>query len=265
MSINELSRIIEIINKLHDPQKGCPWDLKQTHKTLLPYLIEESYEFIDAVDSGDIKLMEEEIGDVLLQVLHHCTMAEKNKEFNIYSVCKKLSDKMIRRHPHVFGDNPQSLTPEEVTHRWQELKASEKSKNDDFQMSFKLTHFPALESAYRIGKKSTTVNFDWSDYYQVMSKIEEEWQEVKTELPPGGNFNKSRVQEEIGDLLFSVAQLARHLDLNPEECLKEANKKFIRRFQKVETKLKNQKIDIDKTSQEELEKIWTDVKNEERN
>lgn len=264
METKEIERIIEILRKLHDPIDGCPWDLKQNHQTLLPYLIEECYEFIDAVEKKDYALMEEEIGDVLLQVLHHCTMAEKNAKFNLNSVAEKLSEKMIRRHPHVFEKSDLKLTPEQVSQKWQELKHQEKSQNEEYVMSEKLLHFPALESSFKIGKKSTSINFDWSDYHQVIGKVEEEWQEVKSELPPGTGYNKDRVKEEIGDLLFSVAQLARHLELNPEECLKEANKKFIRRFQKIESKLKSNKKNLKDTTQEELEYLWTSVKDEEK-
>ena len=194
MSHSELLRCIEVIEKLRDPIKGCPWDLEQTHESLLKYLIEETYEFIEATELKDPKLMEEELGDVLLQILLHSTIAQ------------------------------------ETTKEKGEKK---------YSIDTKFLHAPALEAAFKIGTKSTTVNFDWQDYYQVISKVEEEWQEVKEELPPGGKFNSDRVKEEIGDLLFSVAQLARHLNLNPEECLKDANKKFIKRFQKVEDIVKS--------------------------
>jgi MazG family protein len=262
MEQNEIDRVIQVIKTLHDPQKGCPWDLKQTHRSLLPYLIEEAYEFIDSVEQSDSHLMEEEIGDVLLQVLHHCALGEKNHQFSIYSVAKKLADKMIHRHPHVFNPTNKKLTADEVTEKWRALKAREKSLI--YHMDKKLLHFPSLESAYRIGKKSTELNFDWSNYHQVVHKVEEEWQEVKSELPPGDFINKDRVKEEIGDLLFSVAQLARHLDLNPEECLKMANEKFIKRFQKIEDKLKQNNKTPQNSTQEELEELWTMVKSDER-
>ena len=259
MSHPELERSIEVIKKLHHPTEGCPWDLEQTHQSLLKYLIEESYEFIEAVETGDPKLMEEEIGDVLLQVLHHATMGEKNGFFNLESISKRLADKMVKRHPHVFGDK-KGITAEQVTANWKDIKAEEKKNEKKYTITRKLLHAPALEGSFRIGEKSTTVNFDWDDYYQVMMKVEEEWQEVKEELPPGGQFNKERVKEEIGDLLFSVAQLARHLGVNPEESLREANLKFIKRFQKVEDMVNASHRKMGEVSQSELEELWVKVK-----
>ena len=262
MNHPELIRCIEVIARLRHPTKGCPWDLEQTHETLLKYLIEESYEFIEATELKDSKMMEEELGDVLLQILLHSKIAAETKTFNLESVAKTLADKIIRRHPHVFGDEIGELSSEQVVANWKEIKKNEKGPKK-YSIDTKFLHAPALETSFKIGQKSTTVNFDWEDYYQVMSKVEEEWQEVKEELPPGGKFNKARVKEEIGDLLFSVAQLARHVDLNPEECLRDANRKFINRFQRVEDKVKALGKNLEETSQVELEKIWVEVKKDE--
>ena len=259
MNYPELIRCIEVIQKLRHPKEGCPWDLEQTHETLLKYLIEEAYEFIEATELKDPKMMEEELGDVLLQILLHSTIGAENNSFNLESVAKTLADKIIRRHPHVFGDQSNQISSQEVLSNWQQIKIQEKGAKK-YSIDTKYLHAPALESAYKIGKKSTSVNFDWEDYYQVVAKVEEEWQEVKEELPPGGKYNKERVKEEIGDLLFSVAQLARHLDLNPEECLRDANRKFIGRFQKVEDVIKSQGRTLEQTAQPELEKIWVEVK-----
>lgn len=260
MKYSEVERSIEVIKKLHHPTEGCPWDLQQTHESLLKYLIEESYEFIEACEKRDPKLMQEELGDVLLQVLHHATLAEKAGQFNLEDVARNLSEKMIRRHPHVFGEKEQNLTPDEVVANWKDIKLAEKKDQKKHSIENKLLHAPALESAFRIGDKSTALNFDWEDYYQVMGKVEEEWQEVKEELPPGGKYNQERVKEEIGDLLFSVAQLARHIGVNPEECLKEANKKFIKRIQKVEDLVTESGKTMKEMPQSELEKLWVKVK-----
>lgn len=260
MSYPELERCIGVIKALRHPLKGCPWDLEQTHESLLKYLIEEAYEFVDAVESKNPKMMEEEIGDVLFQVLLHTSMGEEKGSFNLETSAKKLADKLIRRHPHVFkssGDD--RLTPDEVIENWKNIKTQEKGPQK-YSIDEKLLHAPALESSYKIGKKSTSVNFDWENYAQVLGKVEEEWQEVKEELPPTGKYNKDRVREEIGDLLFSVAQLARHLDINPEECLRDANKKFIKRFQKVEDRVASTGGKVEQTPQAELEKLWVEVK-----
>jgi MazG family protein len=260
MRYPEVERAIAVIKKLHHPTEGCPWDLEQTHQSLLKYLIEEAYEFIEAAELNDPKMMEEEIGDILLQVLHHTAMAEANGTFNLESVAKEMSDKMIRRHPHVFGDGSKDLSPDEVVSNWREIKKEEKKDQKKYSIEKKLLFAPALESAFQIGKKSTTVNFDWENHLQVVGKVEEEWQEVKEELLPTGQFNRERVKEEIGDLLFSVAQLARHLDLNPEECLRDANKKFIKRFQAVEDLVMSEGKTMAETSQAKLEELWTKVK-----
>ncbi len=259
MAHPELERCIEVIKQLRHPTEGCPWDLEQTHRTLLRYLVEESYEFIEATEAGDPKLMEEEIGDVLLQVLLHSTIAEEHGAFTLESVARKLADKIVRRHPHVFDRRGSQISTEEVVENWKGIKLKEKGEKK-YAVDTKLLQAPALESAFRIGEVSRTVNFDWSDYQQVVFKVEEEWQEVKEELPPGGQYNRARVKEEVGDLLFSVAQLARHLGLNPEECLREANKKFIGRFQKVEDLVRGQGKTLQKTPQSELEELWVRVK-----
>ena len=258
MSHPELEKCIEVVKALRHPQTGCPWDLQQTHQSLLKYLIEEAYEFVEAVEKNDPKLMEEEIGDVLFQVLLHTSMGEETGSFSLESSAKNLSEKLIRRHPHVF-QTEEKLTPDEVLVNWQKIKIEEKGERP-YSIDEKYLHAPALESANKIGKKSTTVNFDWENYQQVLGKVEEEWQEVKEELPPGGQYNRERVKEEIGDLLFSVAQLARHLDLNPEECLRDANKKFIKRFQKVEDQVKAQGKRLEDTPQAELEEYWVKAK-----
>jgi MazG family protein len=259
MNHPELERCIEVIRRLRHPTDGCPWDLEQTHKTLLKYLLEESYEFIEATEKEDPTLMEEELGDVLLQILLHSTIAEEKKNFTLESVAKTLADKMVRRHPHVFEKKSAGIVADEVVVKWNEIKLKEKGENP-YVMNEKLLHHPALTSAFEIGKKSTKVNFDWQDYSQVMFKVEEEWQEVKEELPPGGVHNDKRVKEEIGDLLFSVAQLARHLKIDPEECLRDANKKFIRRFQKVEDRVRAAGKKLEETPQADLELLWNEVK-----
>jgi MazG family protein len=259
MSHPELERCIEVVKSLRDPKTGCPWDLEQTHSSLLRYLIEETYEFIDAVEKKDPKLMEEEIGDVLMQVLLHTTMGEEKGKFSLESSAKILADKLIRRHPHVFNRDDKNITSEEVVENWQKIKTIEKGERK-YAIDEKFLHAPSLESAFRIGHKSTMFNFDWEDHLQVLMKVEEEWQEVKEELPPTGQYNKDRVKEEIGDLLFSIAQLARHVGINPEECLKDANKKFISRFQKVEDMVNKSGRKIEEVSQEELEEYWVKVK-----
>ena len=216
----EFARLVEVVKKLRDPDGGCPWDLKQTHNSLLKYLIEESYEFIHATESEDIEEMEEEIGDVLLQVLLHAQLASEKDNFNIESVSKKLADKLIYRHPHVFKEKNENISEEEVVAKWDDLKKSEKEGKDQSLIDNSYINFPALFSANKIGKKTNKINFDWDDATQVAYKVEEEWQELKEEIGPNaGQINIERVEEELGDFLFSAAQLGRHLGIDPEDCL----------------------------------------------
>ncbi len=254
----ELERCVQVVKALRHPTTGCPWDLEQTHASLLKYLIEEAYEFVDAVETNDPTLMEEEIGDVLFQVLLHATIGEETKSFSLESAARGLADKLVRRHPHVFGASVGKLSPEEVVENWQKIKLQEKGQKK-YAIDEKSLQAPALESAYKIGKKSTAVNFDWTDFKAVALKVEEEWREVQDELE-AEPLDRSRVKEEIGDLLFSVAQLARHLDLNPEACLRDANRKFIRRFNKVEDLVRAGGKTLAETPQEKLEEFWGQVK-----
>lgn len=258
MNYPELERCIEIVKTLRHPKEGCPWDLKQNHQSLLKYLIEESYEFVEAVEKLDSYAMEEEIGDVLFQVLLHTTIAEETGAFSLESAAKYLADKLIKRHPHVFKEKNIKLTPEQVLKQWQEIKKEEKGEQI-YSMEEKLLHAPSLEASFNIGKKSTSLNFDWSHHSEVLDKVEEELDELKVEIQ-AKNQAPQKIKEEIGDLLFSVAQLARHLNLNPEECLREANKKFIGRFQKVEDLVKADNKLITTTPQHELETYWKKVK-----
>jgi MazG family protein len=260
----ELEKLIDVVAKLRDPASGCPWDLEQTHKSLLKYLTEESYEFIHAVEQEESSQMEEEIGDVLLQVLLHAKIASENGHFDMESVAKKLADKLIYRHPHVFKNRDESISSEEVVKNWDQLKQKEKGSDPLAQMNSELLAFPALFSSYKIGQKSKKVDFDWDNFLEVLPKVEEEWQELKQELPPHGKYNKERAAEELGDLLFSTAQLARHLDLNPEELLRDANAKFIRRFEKMVEISKDHGVNFLELSSNEKEDYWNLAKKSEK-
>ena len=262
MSESQFERFKKIIERLRDPNTGCPWDLKQTHKSLLKYLTEESYEFIHSVEIEDFAAMEEELGDVLLQILLHSQIAEDNGKFTIESVCQKISDKMVRRHPHVFGDKNSDIEVEEVLENWEKIKKEEKggqvSEIDDSYLNF-----PAMMSAHKIGVKTNKLGFDWDDPNQVSYKVEEEWQELKEEIVPP-QINKDRVKEELGDFLFSAVQLARHLDLDPEEALRDANKKFIKRFQSMESLMKDENKDFEGMNQTQMDVYWDKAKSLEK-
>ena len=261
MQYPNLEKAIEVIAKLRDPKNGCPWDLEQDHKSLLKYLIEESYEYLHAVEEKNSAHMEEELGDVLLQVLLHSQIASESNKFNIDSVAKVLSDKMILRHPHVFKDKDTTLTSEEVLVNWNEIKKS--GRTETHHIKVEDAYAPSLLASYNIGTKSKVVNFDWDCIEDVMKKVEEELDEVKVEMKTMDS--KERLTEEIGDLLFSVAQLSRHLEIEPEAALKAANLKFVKRVNLVEDKVKadgNEMADLETSI---LEEYWQKVKKELKN
>jgi MazG family protein len=262
MGFPEFERLAGVIKALRHPKTGCPWDLEQTHQTLLKYLIEESYEFVHAAEEHSDSHMEEELGDVLLQVLLHCTIADERRAYSIESVSKTLADKMIRRHPHVFAEGS-AETSKEVLENWDKIKKTEKGEKAR-RLENSLLTFPALFSANKIGKKTAKLKFDWENAAQVSYKVEEEWQELKEQLAPGTTPNKEHILEEMGDLLFSTAQLARHLDIDPEEALRLANKKFLRRFQHMEDLIAADGKILEEMNQQQMDIYWDQVKVAER-
>jgi MazG family protein len=268
MEMPEFYKLTQVVKRLRDPKQGCPWDLKQTHASLLKYLIEESYEFIAAVENQDVKEMEDEIGDVLLQVLLHCQFASEENNFDIESVSKNLADKMIRRHPHVFEEAVAGIDAEQVVTNWEEIKLQEKDSQPHSLIDDSYLKFPALFAANKIGKQTNKISFDWDDAAQVSYKVEEEWQELKEEIVShnlrSSENSKERMFEEMGDFLFSAAQLARHLNIDPEEACRQANKKFLKRFQKMEIFIKDAGKDIKKMNQKEMDHYWDQVKLDER-
>jgi MazG family protein len=258
MNYPQFEKLVGTVKALRHPETGCPWDLKQTHSTLTKYLLEESYEFIHEVEHKNTQGMKEELGDVLLQVLLHSTIAEQSKAFNLEDVAKTLDEKLIERHPHVFGET-KTLTPEQVTEQWGEIKKKNKQKKEMY-LSEKDTFFASLTSAERIGKKTNDIRFDWDNISQVAYKVEEEWQELKEEISNYPHMNPQRVEEELGDALFSLAQLARHLKIDPEVALRKANLKFIKRFNQMEELIIEAKKDIKQMNQEEMDHFWMEVK-----
>lgn len=266
MESSNLQQLIQVVKKLRDPESGCPWDLEQTHESLLKFLIEESYEFSQAVDKKDDQKMEEEIGDVLLQVVLHAQLASERGAFDLESVAKEIADKMIRRHPHIFDADASQIDSAEVKKRWQEIKQEERKGEKNYAINDKHLAAPALQSADKIGQMTSKLNFDWSEASQVAYKVEEEWQELKEEMiVPGTQLNKERIAEEMGDFLFSTAQLARHAGLEPEEVLHQANQKFVRRFNRVEDLMRADGHDFSELNQEQLDHYWNQTKDEEKN
>lgn len=267
-ALSNFDKLVNVISELRHPTHGCPWDLKQTHESLLKYLLEESYEFIEAVEEKDPKKMEEEIGDVLMQVLLHAQMGSEKGEFDIQSVSKTLTEKLIRRHPHVFENNQTKIDADQVLINWEKIKLEEKARENGLvshhRISASVLNAPPLMSAMKIGKKTNDLKFDWEDYTQVVYKVEEEWQELKEELTPHREINRAAIFEELGDLLFSVAQLSRHLNMDPHDALRAANKKFLRRFHAMEDLMLNQGVKLEDMNQDQMDVYWNQAKMNEK-
>ena len=262
MSLPQMQRLVGIVKQLRDPEHGCPWDKEQTHQSLLKFLLEESYEFIQATEDQQIPQMEEELGDVLLQILLHCAIGEEQKEFSLESVAKVLADKLIRRHPHVFKTEMRGITADQVIQNWGEIKKQEHHhESSTSALDPKELRFPALSSAYKIGKRTHAIKFDWANPEEVEQVVTSEWQEFKAARQEN---NRAHLTEEMGDLLFSLAQLARHLKIDPEEALRMANQKFLRRFQKMEQLIAKDQKTLTEMNQSQMDVYWAQVKQQEK-
>ncbi|MCD1261884.1 nucleoside triphosphate pyrophosphohydrolase [Paenibacillus athensensis] len=253
-------RLHEIVQVLRSPE-GCPWDREQTHASLRKNLIEETYEVLETIDDDDPDAMCEELGDLLLQVMLHAQMEEEVGAFSVYDVVAGLNDKLVRRHPHVFGENKAGSADEALVN-WNEMKAEEKRKKgiDPQQLSVLSgvpRDLPGLMKAYKLQKKAATVGFDWSDVGDVIAKIEEELQELREAM--AGGSDEERL-DELGDLLFAVVNLARFLKLDPEEAVNRTNRKFVQRFGYIEESLRLRGRTFEQTDLSELEKYWQEAK-----
>lgn len=259
-----IDKLLAIMAKLRDPDGGCPWDLEQNYASIAPYTIEEAYEVADAIERGDMDDLKDELGDLLLQVVFHAQMAKEEGRFGFADVVDAICEKMIRRHPHVFGDEGERSAGE-VKGRWEEIKAEEKAAKgakwtsilDDVPLAL-----PALVRAIKLQNRAARVGFDWPDTSQVIDKLNEEMLEVSEELAKGGDAD--RLEDEMGDLLFVYANLARHLKVDPEAALRRANAKFRRRFGRIEEKLAAAGKRPEDSSLEEMDALWNEAKEEER-
>ncbi len=253
--LQKFESLMKIVADLRGPE-GCPWDKEQDHKTLAPYTIEESYELVEALEQADDKKIKEELGDVLFQVALHAQLARERNAFKIEDVLSTLNEKMVRRHPHVFSDVKVSGT-EEVWQNWEQIKRAEnKSKGAKKNIDIPEV-IPALQRAYKIGVKTQKVGFDWSNPSEVLVKVKEELAEVEVELK---DKTSTTLEEEIGDLLFSVAQLARHCGFEPEQSLRAANRKFLNRYEGMHQICLLKGVQFETLTLEEKEKLWTEVK-----
>ena len=268
-----ITRLLEIMAALRTPETGCPWDLKQDFDSIKPYTIEEAYEVADAIERKDFDDLCDELGDLLLQVVFHARMAEENGLFSFGDVVHAITAKMIRRHPHVFAVNATD-TPEAVKIQWDEIKRQEKAERAERRAKsgitedFKAGHlggvqrsFPALTEALKLQEHAARVGFDWSEPEPILAKFEEEIGELREAFQTG---DKSRISDELGDLIFAAVNLARHTKTDPEQALRGTNTKFRRRFNHIEETLNASGETLDEATLERMEALWQDAKAIER-
>jgi MazG family protein len=252
-------RLIEVMARLRDKEGGCPWDLEQTFASIAPYTIEEAYEVADAIDRGDLGDLKEELGDLLLQVVYHAQMASEDGAFDFTDVADAISDKMIRRHPHVFAEAVIE-TPAQQTSAWETAKAREraaKGASSEGLLNGVAMALPALSRALKLSQRAAHVGFVWPSVDEVLEKLEEEIAELKAELAAG---DVAKAREELGDILFVCANIARELDVDPETALRAANAKFVRRFEFIEARLREAASSPAKSTLVEMEALWQAAK-----
>jgi ATP diphosphatase len=258
---SELRRLLDIMAALRDRRGGCPWDIEQTFDTIAPYTIEEAYEVADAIARRDFTALPDELGDLLFQVVYHARMAEEEAKFGFAEVARAIADKMIRRHPHVFGAAA-ARTAEAQTAAWEEQKRAERTaRAETGTLAGVPLALPALTRAQKLTARAARVGFDWPDAGAVLDKLDEEAAELRAELAAG---DPARLADEVGDLLFVLANLARKLGLDPEACLRQANRKFSRRFGAVEARLAARGRAPADSTLAEMEAEWQAVKADER-
>ncbi|MDE0589345.1 nucleoside triphosphate pyrophosphohydrolase [Halocynthiibacter sp. C4] len=261
-STGEISRLLEIMSRLRDPETGCPWDVEQDFATIAPYTIEEAYEVADAIERGEMNELEGELGDLLLQVVFHAQMGSEKGHFDFESITRSISDKMIDRHPHVFGDESRDKSAEQQTRDWEKIKAAERAgKDQGGALDGVAVGLPALLRAVKLQKRAARVGFDWPDISQVLDKVVEETQEL---AEARDTLSQAEVEEEFGDLLFVMANVARHMNVDPEAALRAANGKFTRRFEQIEARLAEGGRRPEDSTLEEMDSIWNAVKEAEK-
>ncbi|MBR9649924.1 nucleoside triphosphate pyrophosphohydrolase [Thalassovita aquimarina] len=257
-----MPRLLEIMRRLRHPETGCPWDIEQDFATIAPYTIEEAYEVADAIEREAWDELKGELGDLLFQSVFHAQMAEEAGMFSFDDVANTMSDKMVARHPHVFGDESRDKSAEQQTVDWEKIKAAERAgKEQKGTLDGVAVGLPALLRAVKLQKRAARVGFDWPHADHVIDKIKEEAEEL---LEARDELSQTEVEEEFGDLLFVMANLARHMDVDPEAALRAANAKFIRRFEGIEAKLAAMGKTPSQSNLEEMDALWDAVKAEQR-
>jgi ATP diphosphatase len=270
-NISQLTRLLAIIQQLRDPITGCPWDQQQSFESIVPHTIEETYEVVDAILSGNMHDIKDELGDLLFQIVFYAQLAKEQGDFDFEDIAQAISDKLIRRHPHVFDvsgvteltTQNKLRTQDELNNQWEQIKAQEQAaKNQELDISV-LANIPQgmtpLLRAQKIQKKCSKVGFDWTELAPVVDKIYEEIDEVLAEVNVS-EPNQQAVEEEVGDLLFAVVNLARHTSVNAETALIKANRKFEKRFRLVERAIESQGLSMQSASTQQMEAAWQQIK-----
>ena len=256
-SINKIRKIIKI---LRDPDDGCPWDIKQNFNSLAPYTIEEAYELVDAIEQNDIKSIKSELGDLLLQIILISQIASDNNYFNFDDVAEDISEKMMRRHPQIFDYNYNlNDFPQDSWERIKNIEKSKQANKNNHLLDTIEKNIPAMLRSIKIQKKASSMKFDWKDLNDVINKVDEELSELKEAID---NKNKLHIEEELGDLLFTIVNLSRHLKLDPEQTLRKSNNKFISRFNIMENILDEKKIEWHDLKKSDLLNLWNKAKDQ---
>lgn len=262
--------LLYMMSRLRDPETGCPWDLKQSFDTIVPYTLEEAYEVADAIQKKDFPHLKEELGDLLFQVIFYAQMGKEQSHFEFGDIVHTLVTKLVRRHPHVFPsgelhseNNDQVLTDEQIKQKWEEIKAQERAEKEASDASNNQAinsilsdipdALPALQRAEKLQKRAATVGFDWPEASQVLDKIEEEIAELRVAM---ANDDQAEIQDELGDLMFAMTNLARHVNVKSEMAIRSTNQKFVKRFQFIESRLSEQSKSLEDATLEEMEALW---------
>ncbi len=257
-----LPRLLEIMRRLRDPATGCPWDIEQTYASIAPYTIEEAYEVADAIQRDAPEELKDELGDLLLQVVYYAQMGAEDRLFDFHSIADGIAEKMLRRHPHVFGSESRDKSAEQQTVDWEKIKAAEReNKAAKGTLDGVALGLPALTRALKLQKRAARVGFDWPETINVLDKIIEESQEI---VEARDTLGPEALEEEIGDLLFVMANLARHLHVDPEAALRAANAKFTRRFENIEARLSALGKTPADSNLAEMDALWESVKADEK-
>ncbi|GAA0302962.1 nucleoside triphosphate pyrophosphohydrolase [Psychrosphaera haliotis] len=265
-----IDKLIWIMSQLRDPNGGCPWDLKQSFKSIVPHTLEEAYEVAEAIEQEDFEELPKELGDLLFQVVFYAQLGKEQELFDFEKIASLMCEKLIRRHPHVFGElSNQTLNDSEIKYNWEQIKTQERNANSKQSKTSVLDDIPnalpALNRAYKIQKRVAHVGFDWPDVHGALDKVEEEIAELRVEIEKNkeknnSNTNKERIADELGDLFFALTNVSRHLGLNPEQITRQANDKFSRRFKGVEQLAEEHSTPLSDMSLDEMEELWLRVK-----